>query len=54
MQAGSQLVDDAGTMAEIVLQVKRVTDLIGEITSSTLEQSNGIGQVNQASPNSTA
>jgi hypothetical protein len=25
-----------------------VSDLIGEITSSTLEQSNGIGQVNQA------
>jgi ABC-type transporter Mla subunit MlaD len=35
-------------MDEIVAQVKRVTDLIGEITSSTLEQSNGIGQVNQA------
>jgi uncharacterized phage infection (PIP) family protein YhgE len=35
-------------MGEIVAQVKRVTDLIGEISSSTLEQSNGIGQVNQA------
>ncbi len=49
VEAGSRLVNDAGsTMGEIVDQVKRVTDLIGEITSSTLEQSNGIGQVNQA------
>jgi methyl-accepting chemotaxis protein len=49
VQTGSKLVNDAGTtMGEIVTQVKRVTDLIGEITSSTLEQSNGIGQVNQA------
>ncbi len=49
VESGSALVDDAGrTMGEIVAQVKRVTDLIGEISSSTLEQSNGIGQVNQA------
>ncbi len=46
---GSRLVNDAGqTMSDIVNQVQRVTDLIGEITSSTLEQSSGIGQVNQA------
>jgi methyl-accepting chemotaxis protein len=49
VQAGSQLVDDAGaTMAEIVQQVKRVTDLIGEITHATLEQSGGLAQVNEA------
>jgi methyl-accepting chemotaxis protein len=49
VESGSALVDDAGrTMGEIVAQVKRVTDLIGEISSSTLEQSSGIGQVNQA------
>jgi methyl-accepting chemotaxis protein len=49
VETGSRLVNDAGqTMSDIVAQVKRVTDLIGEITSSTLEQSNGIGQVNQA------
>jgi methyl-accepting chemotaxis protein len=49
VETGSKLVHDAGqTMGEIVQQVKRVSDLIGEITSSTLEQSNGIGQVNQA------
>jgi methyl-accepting chemotaxis protein len=49
VDTGSQLVNDAGTtMQEIVTQVKRVADLIGEITSSTLEQSSGINQVNQA------
>jgi methyl-accepting chemotaxis protein len=49
VDTGSQLVNDAGaTMHEIVTQVKRVADLIGEITSSTLEQSSGISQVNQA------
>jgi methyl-accepting chemotaxis protein len=49
VETGSRLVADAGqTMGEIVQQVKRVSDLIGEITSATLEQSNGIGQVNQA------
>jgi methyl-accepting chemotaxis protein len=49
VENGSKLVNDAGqTMSDIVTQVKRVTDLIGEITSSTLEQSSGITQVNQA------
>jgi len=35
-------------MADIVFQVKRVTDLIGEISSATLEQNSGIAQVGQA------
>ena len=49
VETGSRLVHDAGsTMGEIVQQVRRVNDLIGEITSATLEQSGGIGQVNQA------
>ncbi len=49
VENGARLVDDARrTMAEIVMQVKRVTDLIAEITSATIEQSSGIGQVNQA------
>jgi methyl-accepting chemotaxis protein len=49
VDAGSRLVDDAGaTMSEIVAQVKRVTDLIGEISGATQEQSSGIGQVSQA------
>jgi methyl-accepting chemotaxis protein len=49
VNAGSQQAAEAGTaMSEIVLQVKRVTDLIGEITSAATEQSSGIGQVNEA------
>jgi methyl-accepting chemotaxis protein len=49
VDAGSVLVNDAGaSMAEIVAQVRRVTDLIGEITNASLEQSAGIDQVNQA------
>jgi len=49
VETGSRLVHDAGsTMSDIVQQVRRVNDLIGEITSATVEQSGGIGQVNQA------
>jgi len=49
VEAGSQLVSAAGrTMQEIVEQVRGVTALAGEISHSTLEQSSGIGQVNQA------
>jgi len=49
VEAGAQLVDSAGSaMGEIVTQVRRVTDLINEITSSTMEQSSGISQVNIA------
>jgi methyl-accepting chemotaxis protein-1 (serine sensor receptor) len=49
VEMGSRLVTDAGaTMNEIVTQVKRVTDLIGEITSAAVEQSSGISQVNEA------
>ena len=47
--SGSRLVADAGsTMTEIVASVKRVTDIIGEITAASSEQSEGIGQVNTA------
>ncbi|WP_326542745.1 methyl-accepting chemotaxis protein [Pseudorhodoferax sp.] len=50
--SGSRLVADAGTtMTEIVTSVQRVTDVIGEISSATSEQSNGIGQVNTAVSN---
>jgi methyl-accepting chemotaxis protein len=49
VETGSRLVGDAGmTMSDIVSQVQRVTDLIGEISSATIEQTSGIGQVNQA------
>ena len=47
VEGGSRLVADAGqTMSEIVGSVQRVSDIIGEITASAAEQSNGIGQVN--------
>ena len=47
--AGTKLVDEAGhTMQEIVASVKRVTDIMGEITAASQEQSAGIEQVNQA------
>ena len=46
---GSKLVGQAGaTMDEIVASVKRVTDIMGEITAASQEQSAGIEQVNQA------
>ena len=46
---GARLVDQAGaTMDEVVSSVKRVTDIIGEISSASQEQTHGIGQVNQA------
>jgi methyl-accepting chemotaxis protein len=47
VEGGSRLVADAGrTMTEIVGSVKRVSDMIGEITAAATEQSEGIGQVN--------
>ena len=47
--AGTKLVDEAGkTMQEIVGSVKRVTDIMSEITAASHEQSAGIEQVNQA------
>jgi methyl-accepting chemotaxis protein len=45
---GSKLVEQAGrTMDEIVTSVKRVTDIMAEITAASQEQSLGIEQVNQ-------
>ena len=49
VEAGSKLVDEAGTtMDEIVDSVKRVTDIMGEITAASQEQTSGIEQINQA------
>ena len=46
---GSKLVSDAGaTMSEVVSQIRRVYDMIVEITSASREQSLGISQVSQA------
>ena len=52
VEAGSAQVTQAGeSMQEIVQGVRRVSDLIGEITASTSEQRDGISQVNQAVAN---
>ncbi|WP_343627195.1 methyl-accepting chemotaxis protein [Comamonas aquatica] len=49
---GADQVGQAGqSMQEIVASVRRVTDLIGEITAAANEQRDGIGQVNQAVSN---
>ena len=49
VDAGASQVALAGqNMEEIVASVRRVTDLIGEITASSVEQTGGITQVNQA------
>jgi methyl-accepting chemotaxis protein len=46
---GSQLVEQAGsTMEAIVSAVRRVTDIVDEISSASREQSVGVGQVSEA------
>ncbi|EJL93458.1 methyl-accepting chemotaxis protein [Herbaspirillum sp. CF444] len=46
---GSKLVEEAGnTMSDVVNSVKRVTDIVGEISSASQEQSDGIEQINKA------
>ncbi len=47
--SGSQLVSDAGvTMNDIVQSVRKVADVIGEITAASGEQSAGISEINGA------
>jgi methyl-accepting chemotaxis protein len=49
VEAGTALADEAGkSMESIVAQVRRVSDLIGEISAATREQSQGIVQVGTA------
>jgi methyl-accepting chemotaxis protein len=49
VEAGSAQVGEAGrTMSDIVTQVKRVNDLISEISAATKEQTQGISQVGDA------
>jgi hypothetical protein len=49
VEAGTHLVAQAGkTMGDVVQQVQRVSDLIGEISAASLEQSSGIGQIGDA------
>ncbi len=49
VEQGAVLVDEAGqTMGEVVSAIRRVTDIVGEISAASVEQSNGVGQVGQA------
>ena len=49
VEAGTALVDSAGvTMSEVVSSIRRVTDIMGEITSASVEQSQGVAQVGEA------
>ncbi|MEY4564329.1 MAG: Methyl-accepting chemotaxis protein [Pseudomonadota bacterium] len=46
---GAQLVDRAGvTMQEVVTSIRRVTDIMGEISAASSEQSSGVSQVGEA------
>ncbi|HEY9025888.1 MAG TPA: methyl-accepting chemotaxis protein [Burkholderiaceae bacterium] len=46
---GTELVDRAGvTMTEIVTSIARVTDIMGEISAASTEQSSGVGQIGDA------
>ncbi|MBK9363317.1 MAG: MCP four helix bundle domain-containing protein [Rubrivivax sp.] len=49
VEAGTRLVGEAGqSMDGLVTQVRRVADLIADITAASTEQSQGIGQVGDA------
>jgi len=49
VDTGSKLVEQAGaTMTEVVESVRRVTDIVGEISSASQEQSAGIAEVGRA------
>ncbi|MBL8387153.1 MAG: MCP four helix bundle domain-containing protein [Hydrogenophaga sp.] len=49
VEQGTALVDQAGTtMAEVVGSIRRVTDIMGEISAASIEQSSGVNQVGDA------
>ena len=49
VEQGTALVDQAGkTMGDIVGSIRRVSDIVAEITTATAEQSNGVQQVGLA------
>nr|WP_276608574.1 MULTISPECIES: methyl-accepting chemotaxis protein [Aquitalea] len=49
VESGSRLVDEAGrTMDEIVGSIRRVADIMSDISAASIEQSSGIEQVNLA------
>ena len=49
VEHGTALVDRAGTtMQEVVTSIRRVTDIMGEISAASTEQSSGVAQVGEA------
>ncbi len=49
VELGTQLVDQAGTtMSEVVDSIRRVTDIMGEISAASHEQAMGVQQVGEA------
>ncbi|HQC85145.1 MAG TPA: methyl-accepting chemotaxis protein [Rhodoferax sp.] len=49
VERGTTLVDEAGTtMAEVVGSIKKVTDIVGEISAASNEQAQGVTQVGDA------
>jgi methyl-accepting chemotaxis protein len=49
VEQGSALVDQAGvTMQDVVTSIRRVTDIMGEISTASAEQSRGVLQVGEA------
>jgi methyl-accepting chemotaxis protein len=49
VEQGSRLVDQAGTtMQTVVASIRRVSDIVGEITAASAEQSDGVSQVGGA------
>jgi len=49
VEHGTSLVDRAGaTMTEVVVSIRRVSDIVGEISAASAEQSSGVAQVGEA------
>lgn len=49
VEQGNALVEKAGArMGDVVTSIRRVTDIMGEISSATAEQSRGVAQVGEA------
>jgi len=49
VEQGTALVDQAGaTMTEVVSSIRRVTDIMGEISAASSEQSSGVAQIGEA------
>jgi methyl-accepting chemotaxis protein len=49
VEHGTSLVDQAGvTMTEVVSSIRRVTDIMGEISAASSEQATGVAEIGQA------